>query len=134
VNVRAIITSAYTPIVHPVGVRMYDAGTEQVAERVIGPTPIPQRREAVKQSEFSGEVGPREKVRYVVEPEDRGEIPGRLLRMANTIIGATFFAPKGSRRRAVEAQAGFRMESRPRFTAVNRYPRPSRRPGVYGGS
>lgn len=132
-NVRAIVTSAFTPITHVVGIRMYDAGTEQVAERVIGPTPIPQRREATHSSEFSGEVGPREKVRYVVEPADLGQIPGRMLHMANTLIGATFFAPKGSRRRAVEAQAGFRMESRPRFTKVNRYPRPSRSPGVYQG-
>lgn len=133
-NVRAIITSAFTPIVHPVGVRLYDAGTEQIAERVIGPTPIPQRREATHSSEFSGETGPREKVRYVVEPADLHMIPGRAQGMANTLIGATFFAPKGSRRRAMEAAAGFRMESRPRYTKVNRYPRPSRAPGTYGGS
>jgi hypothetical protein len=132
VNVRAIITSALTPIVHPVGVRLYDAGTEQVAERVIGPTPIPQRRQAIRSSEYSGDVGPRDKVRYVIEPQDLGMVPGRRLRMANTLIGASFFAPKGSRRRAIEAQVGYRMESRPRFTKVNRYPRPSRTPGIYG--
>jgi len=130
VNVAAIVVGRL-----PIGVaesaRLFSAATEQVARRVIGPTPIPQRRQAVRSSEFSGEVGPREKIRYVVDHQELE--PGRRHRMANTLIGATFFVAKGGRRRRQEAAAGFRMESKPRFTRVMRYPRPSRAPGVYGG-
>lgn len=141
-NLRAIFSRL--PLGQANSRRLYDAGTVQVAERVIDPTPIPQRGEAPKSSEYAGSyfpaharspvapVGPREKVRYVIEPEDLGLVPGRALRMANTLIGASFFAPSGSRRRALEAQAGYRMESRPRYTKVHRYPRPARTPGVYG--
>ncbi len=125
---RRIVTPRALPIGTAHGARYYPRGTVQVAQRVIGPTPIPQRVQMVKSSEFSGEVGPRDKIRYIVP----SQIFPRL-RMANTILGLTFMAPKGSRRRKAEQAAGVRMESRPRYTRVLRYPRPSREPGVYNG-